>query len=106
MSCPVVCRLTELRPRTPVAQLEEFFASWAAAPLFSLALHVLSDEELTTAALALCGGSKRQPGGAGSGAGAQRLQGMAVCWDSKKTFYLELSGKGVGVVSELRSGLS
>jgi hypothetical protein len=95
--CPVaalpVYRIAELRPRSPQQQLEEFLASWAAQPLFSLAVHTLSDQELAAAALAGCVPGKQPAGGCSSNAARQRLQGLVVCWEMRHAFYLELSGE-------------
>lgn len=103
--CPVVSlsRVTELRPRTPAQHLEEFFALWRAQPRFALALHTLSHDELSAAAAGLAAGppptvaSGRRPGSAGVPP-TQRLQGLAVCWDLRQSFFLELTG-AVGVRS-------
>jgi hypothetical protein len=88
--------VTELRPRTPALQLEQFFVSWAAQPSFSLAAHTLTDGEVSAAAAAAAmGGRQQQSAGGGGAAGLdlQRLQGLAVYWDSQQAFYLELTGQ-------------
>ncbi|PSC69888.1 helicase and polymerase-containing TEBICHI [Micractinium conductrix] len=89
-------KVTELRPRTPAQHLEEFFALWRAQPRFALALHTLSHDELSAAAAGLAAGppptvaSGRRPGSAGVPP-TQRLQGLAVCWDLRQSFFLELT---------------
>lgn len=93
---PLPCRVTELRPRTPALQLEQFFVSWAAQPSFSLAIHTLGHEELSAAAAAAAMGGRQQQrlgsGGGAAGSRVQRLQGLAVHWAPQQAFYLELSG--------------
>lgn len=94
-------RVVELRPRTPAAHLEEFFSLWGAQPRCALAVHSITDEELAVLASAAAAvpavastvGPTR-PGSAGRGPLSQqpRLQALAVCWDLRLAYFLELSG--------------
>lgn len=100
---PVMCRVTELRPRSTPSEVEEFLTLWAAQPRYALALRTLTDEELALVAAGVPGGGAAarlpRPGSADAGAGQgptapapQRLQGLAVCWGLDQVYFLELSG--------------